>query len=233
LCGEFQSDLDQSQTFVKQIEDTCNNTVENQPENEIENEKVINITEIHDNSTTEVKFNADNAAILQLLHALESKVAECHMEYTHIIDALIETIDQLKTNIETREKTLDKKLQDQKDRTDKMISKMHVDMDLNTKAVRHVTENDQVVNNILKGLEKTIIDLSHTNESESTPKDTREINEIDLSDRGQIEKVETDNMGPEKTDTELKHVLYGHPDHDIESVKQSQVSTIVGWWEAQ
>jgi hypothetical protein len=59
-------------------------------------------------------------------------------------------------------------------------SKMHVDMDLNTKAVRHVTENDQVVNNILKGLEKTIIDLSHTNESESTPKDTREINEIDL-----------------------------------------------------
>jgi hypothetical protein len=48
-----------------------------------------------------------------------------------------------------------------------MISKMHVDMDLNTKAVRHVTENDQVVNNILKGLEKTIIDLSHTNESES------------------------------------------------------------------
>ena len=46
---------------------------------------------------------------------------------------------------------------------------MHVDMDLNTKAVRHVTENDQVVNNILKGLEKTIIDLSHTNESESTP----------------------------------------------------------------
>jgi hypothetical protein len=65
-----------------------------------------------------------------------------------------------------------------------MISKMHVDMDLNTKAVRHVTENDQVVNNILKGLEKTIIDLSHTNESESTPKDRREINEIDLSDRG-------------------------------------------------
>ena len=114
-----------------------------------------------------------------------------------------------------------------------MISKMHVDIDLNTKAVRHVTENDQVVNNILKGLEKTIIDLSHTNESESTPKDTREINEIDLSDRGQIEKVETDNMGPEKTDTELKHVLYGHPDHEIESVKQSQVSTIVGWWEAQ
>jgi hypothetical protein len=51
-----------------------------------------------------------------------------------------------------------------------MISKMHVDMDLNTKAVRHVTENDQVVNNILKGLEKTIIDLSHTNESESTPR---------------------------------------------------------------
>jgi hypothetical protein len=35
-----------------------------------------------------------------------SKVAECHMEYTHIIDALIETIDQLKTNIETRKKTL-------------------------------------------------------------------------------------------------------------------------------
>ena len=35
-----------------------------------------------------------------------------------------------------------------------MISKMHVDMNLNTKAVRHVTENDQVVNNILKGLEK-------------------------------------------------------------------------------
>jgi hypothetical protein len=42
-----------------------------------------------------------------------------------------------------------------------------------------------------------------------------------LSDRGQIEKVETDNIGPEKTDTELKHVLYGHPDHEIESVKQS------------
>jgi hypothetical protein len=56
---------------------------------------------------------------------------------------------------------------------------------------------------LLKGLEKTIIDLSHTNESESTPKDTREINEIDLSDRGQIEKVETDNMGPEKTETAL------------------------------
>jgi cysteinyl-tRNA synthetase len=66
------------------------------PENEIENEKVINRTEIHDNNTTEVKSNADNAAILQVLHALESKVAECHMEYTHIIDALIETIDQLK-----------------------------------------------------------------------------------------------------------------------------------------
>jgi hypothetical protein len=49
-----------------------------------------------------------------------------------------------------------------------MISKMHVDIDLNTKAVRHVTENDQVVNNRLKGLEKTIIDLSHKNESEST-----------------------------------------------------------------
>ena len=114
-----------------------------------------------------------------------------------------------------------------------MIIKMHVDMNLNTKAVRHVTENDQVVNNSLKGLEKTIIDLSHKNESESTPKDKREINEIDLSDRGQIEKVETDNMGPEKTDTELKHVLYDHPDHEIESVKQSQVNTIVGWWEAQ
>ena len=28
------------------------------------------------------------------------------MEYTHIIDALIETIDQLKTKIETREKAL-------------------------------------------------------------------------------------------------------------------------------
>ena len=106
MCEEFQSDLDQSQTFAKQIEDTCNNTVENQPENEIENEKVINRTEIHDNNTTEVKSNADNAAILQVLHALESKVAECHMEYTHIIDALIETIDQLKTKIETREKTL-------------------------------------------------------------------------------------------------------------------------------
>jgi hypothetical protein len=53
-----------SQTFVKQIEDTCNNTVENQPENEIENEKVINRTEIHDHNTTEVKSNADNAAIL-------------------------------------------------------------------------------------------------------------------------------------------------------------------------
>lgn len=64
LCEEFQSDLDQSQTFAKQIEDTCNNTVENQPENEIENEKVINRTEIHDNNTTEVKSNADNAAIL-------------------------------------------------------------------------------------------------------------------------------------------------------------------------
>ena len=63
------------------------------------------------------------------------------MEYTHKIDALIETIDQLKTKIETREtedrtiQTLDKKLQSQKDRTDKMISKMHVDIDLNTKAV--------------------------------------------------------------------------------------------------
>ena len=76
LCEEFQSDLDQSQTFVKQIEDTCNNTVENQPENEIENEKVINRTEIHDNNTTEVKSKADNAAILQVLHALENKVAE-------------------------------------------------------------------------------------------------------------------------------------------------------------
>jgi hypothetical protein len=54
-----------------------------------------------------------------------------------------------------------------------MISKMHVDIDLITKAVRHVTENDQVVNNRLKGLEKTIIDLSHKNESESTPKDRR------------------------------------------------------------
>ena len=97
MCGEFQSDLDQSQTFVKQIEDTCNNTVENQLENEIENEKVINRTKIHDNNTTEVKYNADNAAILQVLHALEDKVAECHMEYTHKIDALIETIDQLKT----------------------------------------------------------------------------------------------------------------------------------------
>ena len=81
---------------------------------------------------------------------------------------------------------------------------MHVDIDLITKAVRHVTENDQVVNNRLKGLEKTIIDLSHTNESESTPKDRREINEIDLSERGQIEKVETDNIGPEKTDTEQR-----------------------------
>jgi hypothetical protein len=29
-------------------------------------------------------------------------------------------------------KVLDEKLQDEKDRTDKMISKMHVDMDLNT-----------------------------------------------------------------------------------------------------
>ena len=64
------------------------------------------------------------------------------MEYTHKIDALIETIDQLKTKMETREKTedrtiktLDKLLQHEKDRTDKMISKMHVDMDLNTKAV--------------------------------------------------------------------------------------------------
>jgi hypothetical protein len=63
VTTQFQSDLDQSQTFVKQIEDTCNNTVENQPENEIENEKVINRTEIHDNNTTEVKSNADNAAI--------------------------------------------------------------------------------------------------------------------------------------------------------------------------
>jgi hypothetical protein len=95
-----------------------------------------------------------------------------------------------------------------------MISKMHVDIDLITKAVRHVTENDQVVNNRLKGLEKTIIDLSHKNESESTPKDRREINGIDLSERGQIEKVETDNMDPGKTDTELKHVLYDHSDHD-------------------
>lgn len=162
LCEEFQSDLDQSQTFVKQIEDTCNNTVENQPENEIENEKVINRTEIHDNNTTEVKSKADNAAILQVLHALENKVAECHMEYTQKIDALIEIIDQLKTKIETREtedrtiKTLDKKLQSQKDRTDKMISKMHIDMDLNTKDVRHVTENVQVVNNSIKGLEKQL-----------------------------------------------------------------------------
>ena len=95
-----------------------------------------------------------------------------------------------------------------------MISKMHVDIDLITKAVRHVTENGQVVNNRLKGLEKTIIDSSHKNESESTPKDRREINGIDLSERGQIEKVETDNIGPEKTDTELKHVLYDHSDHD-------------------
>jgi hypothetical protein len=63
---------------------------------------VTNRTEIHDN-TTKVNFNDDNAAILQVLHALENKVAECHMEYTHRIDALIETIDQLKTKIETRE----------------------------------------------------------------------------------------------------------------------------------
>jgi small-conductance mechanosensitive channel len=123
--------------------------------------KLINRTEIHDSNTTEVKYNADYAAILQVLHALENKVAECHMEYTQKIDALIETIDQLKTKMETREKTedrtiktLDKILQYEKDRTDKMISKMHIDMDLNTKDVRHVTENVQVVNNSLKGLEK-------------------------------------------------------------------------------
>ena len=65
--------------------------------------------------------------------------------------------------METREKTedrtiktLDKILQYEKDRTDKMISKMHIDMDLNTKDVRHVTENVQVVNNSLKGLEKQL-----------------------------------------------------------------------------
>ena len=78
---------------------------------------------------------------------------------------------------------------------------MQIDMDLNTKDVRHVTESVKVVNNSLKGLEKTIIDLSHKNESESTHKDRTEINEIDLSDRGQIEKGETNNMGPEKTET--------------------------------
>jgi hypothetical protein len=56
MCGEFQSNLDQSQPFAKQIEDTCNNTVENQPENEIENEKVINRTEMHDNNTTNLNL---------------------------------------------------------------------------------------------------------------------------------------------------------------------------------
>ena len=54
-----------------------------------------------------------------------------------------------------------------------MIRKMQIDMDLNTKDVRHVTESVKVVNNSIKGLEKTIIDLSHRNESESTPKDRR------------------------------------------------------------
>ena len=35
-------------------------------------------------------------------------------------------------------------------------------------------------------------------------------------------KVETDNMGPEKNDTKLKHVFYDHPEHEIQSVNISE-----------